>query len=685
MKWKKYYSLPALLRAGNKAARHCPVISFDLFDTLLIRRIHDPDMVKLPVARYISELARHEGVVCPWYRVQEIRDTVEQEHRQRTGEQWPDHEACYPRFMGETLERIFGSRLDGRLLDEVTTFELGMEQRMLVPRVQLIAWLCDLKKQGKRIFVLSDVYLPAGHLEELIRVAGFLDQVEAVVSSADSFQAKASGLGYDFAADRFGLEPAGWLHIGDNPISDGLRPAQKGIRALVIRDAREKHRKALIKRYVNYSHGKPFWRGRAVQQLMLPLEAENQGGCSPLYTYGYNVLAPLLGAFIQGIAEQCLTNGLNRLYFFSREGWLLEKIWNVVAPVVFPLADLPQVSYLYVSRMALAGASCAHQGLTRTNADIVFLPAGNRDFRDVCRIFSLDPDPLRSLLAHHQLALDTPLNPGYTGFEPQKRLYFYGLLDDPEFQEEIRCQCAAAGHALESYLEQEDFFAHRSVALVDIGWLGTIQRFLFDAIKHRSDVPSCQGFLLAATRGIEYPTTLNNRIDGILYDRNRFDLAGSSILHVRDLFEEACRAPHPTLNGYRLDDSGQCRLIFRDRQDAAGRAEEVQNRYYQPMQKGILDGVARYASAVQLLGHSTADLKPWLNYLMVSRFAFPKTREVEEVSYRHHLDDFHGGHTPDQGGKTMLDLWQYSAGQLRRSPFLRLRFFLSSIRQRLKE
>ena len=97
--------------------------------------------------------------------------------------------------------------------------------------------------------------------------------------------------------------------------------------------------------------------------------------------------------------EECLKSGIGRLYFFSREGWLLEKIWHLLAPVLHPAAALPRASYLYVSRMALAGASCAHQGMVQSSADIVFLPAGNRDFRDLCWVFALDPAPFAPHLA----------------------------------------------------------------------------------------------------------------------------------------------------------------------------------------------------------------------------------------------------------------------------------------------
>ncbi len=685
MKAQQFYSLKRLIQEGEKISGSYETVSFDLFDTLLIRRIHDPDMIKPAVARYISNRAVGCGIKRSWSQVQKLRDTFEQEQRQETGQRFDDFEACYPDYMRRVIDAVFGAQEDQRLLNEVTDYELKLENAVLVPRSELVAWLRELKGQGKKILVVSDVYLPAAHLERLISHAGFLDQVDAVVSSADTFLAKASGKAFPMLLERFALNYDRWLHVGDNSVSDGFRPAERGIQALVLRDGLEKMRKSLARRYYNYSLGQPFYRGRALQQVMLPLEAENIPQ-HPLYVKGFNVLSPLLSAFIQGVAEYCLQAGIQRLYFFSREGWLFEQLWNKVIPEMYAGVDnLPVTSYLYVSRMALAPASCGHAGLDREHADIVFLPAGNKDFRDVCRVFGLEAETFTSLLAQHEINQETVLSPAYEGFDPDNRIRFNEMLEDEEFQQEVKQQTLPANQALQLYLEEQGFFDHPDVALVDIGWLGTIQRFLHRAVEHCSDAPRCHGLLFGATRGIRYPSTLHNLITGILYDHDRFDLAGSTLLYNRDLFEEVCRAPHPTLNGYHLtEDNKGYALIFRREDDAMGRAEKEQDSYFKPLQQGILAGAEQYAVAASLLGYSLEDdLRPWLNYLLVSRMAFPKTQEIREICQRHHLDDFHGQHKADKFAPERT-LWNCSSWMLRWWPLLRTEFFLRLIRDRLR-
>lgn len=682
---KKFYSIEKLVHAGRRAAASVDTVSFDLFDTLLIRRIHDPDMVKPAVARYISHRAAGMGIVKSWQYILKLRSTFEKEQRAATGKRFADQEARYPDYMGQVIEAVFGPQSDETLLQEVTDYELSLENAVLVPRSELVEWLRELKTQGKRVLIVSDIYLPASHLERLVEHAGFLAQVDVVISSADSFLAKASGLAYPMLKERFSLDYSRWLHVGDNPISDGLRPTEHGIHALVLRDGREKFRKSLLKRYCNYSLGQHFYRGRALQQIMLPLEAENIPR-HPLYVKGFNVFAPLFAGFIQGVAEHCLRAGIRRLYFFSREGWLFEQIWNEVAPRIYAGVSLPKVSYLYVSRMALAPASCAYAGLDREHADIVFLPAGNRDFRDVCRVFGLQPEPFAPFLAKHKLDMETVLSPAHEGFVPENRIRFNELLEEEAgFQKEVRRQTLAASSALNCYLEEQGFFEQPDVALADIGWLGTIQRFLHRAVAHRCDAPRCHGLLFGASRGIAYPETPRNQVKGVLYDRDRFDLAASSMLYNLDLFEEICRAPHPTLQAYRLTaNAAGCELVFRRDDDAAGRAEKAHSEHFRPLQEGILAGAKQYGTAAALLGCTFAELRPWLNYLLLTRLALPKTGEIEEIRQQQHLDDFHGQHqSKQQPGPQRL--WERSGLALRFRPFLRTELFFRQIRERLKQ
>ncbi len=644
MTQRYFHSVAALVAALEAVAGSLDTLTLDLFDTLVIRRIADPDQIKIPVARYIAARASRAGLDCSWQECLRLRAEIEQAQRRQNGALYPDQEARYPEFMGELLARIFGRPLPARLLDDVTEWELRLEQAVIVPRAALVELLRRWQAAGKRIWVMTDIYLPSTHIRPLLESCGIWPYLTGVVSSADACMAKASGAGFRRLQEQQGLNPARWAHVGDNPFSDGARPAELGIRAFVLRDAAEAQRHAIYRRYAAAAAARPFWKGRLLQQLMLPLEAENQPR-DQRYAFGWHVLGPLTGGFIQHIAERARALQLRRIYFFAREGHTLLRAWELARPWLFPDGGAPEARYLYVSRLALAGASCAQRGLTHAAAPLALLPASSRDFRDIARVFGLDLDLLMPFLQRHGLPATAPLNPIYSGWTRALWQSFDRLLQDGDFQAEVRRQTRPPGRLLERYLEQQGFFELAEVGVVDIGWLGTIQRFLYEAIEHRPDKPKLHGLLLGATRGIPYPSSPTNNIEGYIYDRARAATSGNAISYALNIFEEAFRAPHAGVLGY-TEQAGQVRPVLQPESDRERLREIEQNALNAPLQEALCAAVPRYAAGAQLLGLSAADVKPWLVHLLTMRLAFPRRDEVAQLQRQHHADQYTGAHRP---------------------------------------
>jgi hypothetical protein len=135
-----------------------------------------------------------------------------------------------------------------------------------------------------------------------------------------------------------------------------------------------------------------------------------------------------------------------------------------------------------------------------------------------------------------------------------------------------------------------------------------------------------------------------------------------------------------------LKEDGGYELEFRKVDDEIGKAELEQDHHFEPLQKGIIDSAARFGAASALLGYCLEDIKPWLNYLFVSKLAFPKSREIANIRHQHHLDDFHGSKKPRKDfGRGIRALWDYSSFQLRYNPVLRLRLFFRHLRERINE
>jgi hypothetical protein len=274
------------------------------------------------------------------------------------------------------------------------------------------------------------------------------------------------------------------------------------------------------------------------------------------------------------------------------------------------------------------------------------------------------------LLAPHGLDLDTPLSANYQGYSPKTGERLIQLLDDAKFQAAVRDQKRDAYTGLQRYLKTVDFFSHTDVALIDVGWLGTIQRFLDLCLAGSTQRPTLHGWLFAATRGVRFPTTARSHISGWIYDGERRDVFASMILNYLELFEEVCRPAEPGLIGYTA--RGETPLIFRDERDPSHQLEMEQSEYIKPLQQGMLDAAVPLARALILADNDPDRMKSWLVHRIVMQMGFPTTKEVVSLRNRHHLNDLENiSNVADNRRPRPKRLWDEPAARLRYLPGLR--------------
>lgn len=679
-----FYNLDSLIIKADHLLEPGWTVTMDLFDTLFIRRIPDPDMIKMPVARWVSDYASELGIHTDPFTVAKTRNELEQQQRDKNGKEYPDYEARYDDYMAKMLDNVFGDKKPAGLLNRVTNYELLLEDAVIVVRERLKQWLISLQKRNISVILVSDIYLPSVYLKRLVDQKDLSQYIKDVVSSADTFNAKASGAAFPLLEKKYSLNREKWIHVGDNPHSDGWMPHQYGLPVFIIKDISEKQRRSMANRYMLYARGRNFWKGREVLQYMQPLEAEN-GPCSALYADGYNYLGFLLGYFIQGIAQRCQELGIKRIYFCSREGWIYKEYWDRAKKILDAHGQWPQASYLYVSRLALAQAACALDGLTQINLTVALLPAQNRDFYDICRIFSLKIEGLQPFLDFVELAADDVISAGVEGVTSENIQKLSRLLLRADFQDEIKRQALSSHKLVIDYFKQEGLFEHQDIALVDIGWLGTIQHYTNRIIANEPNRPNIHGYLFGATRHIPYPNNPQSNTEGIVYDRYKFDVLASLVSNIKDILEEVFRAPHPTVIGYQRN-SLKIEPIFRSTADLVGKQELIQDEYYKALRDGILESASRYATSIAITGYNSDQIKPWVNYILMSRIAFPRTSEVKRLRNVTHQDDFSGsGDIPVKVLKMIRGLWGESTNRLRLDPFLRIRYLNRHVKGLLRQ
>ncbi|MEO0379331.1 MAG: HAD family hydrolase, partial [Pseudomonadota bacterium] len=117
--------------------------------------------------------------------------------------------------------------------DRFIAAELRYERAVLTPFAPLIALMAEHKARGGRVLLLSDMYMRAPHIAELLHGHGITaDQYDVLLSSADTKISKASGLIFKEAEGRLGAQPEQFVHVGDAPIGDVQKPKQNGWRSV---------------------------------------------------------------------------------------------------------------------------------------------------------------------------------------------------------------------------------------------------------------------------------------------------------------------------------------------------------------------------------------------------------------------------------------------------------------------
>lgn len=303
------------------------IISFDIFDTLILRPFSEPTDLFYFLAAELD--------ILDFKRIR-----MEQEAAARWDCYWRNghHEVTF-REIWERLEKETGvSAIQGMKLEE----ELELQFCYANPFMQEV--FLRLREMGKKIVIVSDMYLSKKFLAELLEKNGYTGFSRLYVSCEFGYS-KGNGKLFERVKSEC-KENARMIHVGDNEYSD-VRMAEKcGFDSLYYPNV---NKMALSFRPYDMS---PVvggaYRGIIDNYLYTGLHAYSME-----YEYGFVYGGLFAVGYCSFIHDYCRKHQIDRLLFLSRDGDILKKVYDRM----YPGED---TRYVYWSRAAATKLMAKH-------------------------------------------------------------------------------------------------------------------------------------------------------------------------------------------------------------------------------------------------------------------------------------------------------------------------------------
>ncbi len=415
----------------RKLIQESQVISFDVFDTLLLRKVNTPETV-------FDIVGKQFGIVG----FRKLRMDAQNEASQRIYSSFG-----YPHA---NLDDIYCVLKDNSTFktdwDLVKECELQVERDSLVANDEIKEIYDYAISAKKRIIATSDMYIPGNFILEILHNVGYKN-IDFLYISSDEHKAKFNKELFITIKEKENCEWKEILHIGDNRSADVKIPNEFGIKTFLYKREND------IDKIKDLNHSE-------VDQGIYNILCNSKK--SFWYKLGVEIAGPLYMGLLQWLESKINSddNSHKKIYFLSRDGYNLYKIFKEIFP--------ERTEYLFTSRRALLMA-----GITRMDeADIELLPpyTFGQSIKEILDYLCVSFTEIQHLSDTGFQSFDDVINT-VDDINSFKKLY---VLDKEAFLK----RCENERFWAKEYFAEKGFLDAESLVF-DCGWSGSSQ-FLLD-------------------------------------------------------------------------------------------------------------------------------------------------------------------------------------------------------------
>jgi FMN phosphatase YigB (HAD superfamily) len=386
------------------------------------------------------------------------------------------------------------------------------------------------KSNGGKVYLVSDFYGSKSLFEKLLAHHGISELFEGIYSSAALEKSKHTGSIYAPILSELSIDPSAVMMIGDNLKSDYTNAIKNGLNAYQL-----PHKKYLKKnKRNNFGNDK-----KDLKRIINGIYKTSHKNSSIPYTE-YIVF---YHTFVERIYETAKRKKLKDLFFLSREGQYLKKLFDSYQ--AFAQIDETRkinTHYLKVSRQA--SLQIALQDINVEDFGYLQKKYSNLSVNDFLLAVNC-PDVLRTQIIS-ELNVE-----GKTNIEDFfNSSIFNDLKRNKTFTIYYNAHRESSHKAFDTYIHSFNSDIEKNgINLIDIGWGGTMQEAIYKFFDHKIAVT---GYYLGL--GEIYNLQPKTKRYGLNFSLMPYANYNDSILMANmQLYEQFSAADHGSAVGYSLD------------------------------------------------------------------------------------------------------------------------------------
>ena len=320
---------------------------------------------------------------------------------------------------------------------------------------------------------------------------------------------------YNIVIDKLMCKASNCIMIGDNKISDIERSNQHGIHSIYrpyiakVSSLSKEHYRAQLKKMIN--------------------SKDYSGYCFSL------------ALFTERLFVALKKDKIKKVFFLSREGEFLKKLFDLYCKI--NEEDKIESHYLYVSRQSTFVASL-NKDLEKENFHTLFRQFNNISVNTFLKNLNFSEKEIANIINLTEIDVNSVIY----NFSESNELKYLKELD--AFKQTYEEHVERQKRLFSRYLLQEGYKEDESLCIVDVGWKGTIQDNILNALSEDCII---EGIYLGYGEISEEERVYRSKKKGLLFSVVPYKTTIDGLWSIdAAMFEKILYASHPSTSGYEI-------------------------------------------------------------------------------------------------------------------------------------